>query len=338
MTIPRHHSSKTELAQYLLLGIPTIGLMAFGIYLANQWLDVLSDHWIIQSTFFSAGIIASIFCFARRLRFVTLTAVFIALFFIIQHLSAGLLNGEFLSFFFNVSFTNYFVLFTLGWIAGYGFSRSRFITMAWSILLLAVLLLVIAHISKPSSVSFIWSATPVLVFVVYIIYIAELLRNMNENQTRFGLFISRKLIAFGLMLGLILFSALSLLKPELNTIEKQWEQGGKPKEENDKQSSLTRNDGMGRNTQSSMGLQGFNNRANKDSVLFVAKLDNYFQDSDVPNPLYFVSDYYTKFDTLTQTFETDTLRPYDDLFKPDLLSIPLYHTLQDSSVLKNSLA
>ena len=337
MTIPRHHSSKTEMAQYILLGLPTIALMAFGIYLANQWLEVLSNQWMLQSIFFASGIFSSIFCFARRLRFITLTSLFIISFFVIHQLAARLLAGEFENFFFTIGFTNYFVLFTSGWIAGYGFSRSRFMTMVWAITLMSVLVFVIANISKPTQSSIVLSSVPVLVYVVYIIYIAELLRNINENQTRFGFFITRRILTFGLLLALIMLSALNLLNPEFNTIEKEWEQGGKPKQENEKQGSLTRNDGMGKSTQSSMGLQGFNNRANKDSVLFVAKLDNYFPDSDVPNPLYFVSDYFTRFDTITQTFETDTLRPYDDLFRPDLLSIPLYYTKEDSSVLERSM-
>ncbi|HSK13446.1 MAG TPA: transglutaminase domain-containing protein, partial [Phnomibacter sp.] len=114
--------------------------------------------------------------------------------------------------------------------------------------------------------------------------------------------------------------------------------GGKPKESNERQNSLTRNDGMGTSTQNSMGLQGFNNRANKDSLVFVAKLDHFFPDDETPNPLYFVSDYYTYFDTLTQTFEIDTLRPYNDLFTPDLLSLPLYFTQEDTTVLRNGLS
>jgi transglutaminase-like putative cysteine protease len=142
---------------------------------------------------------------------------------------------------------------------------------------------------------------------------------------------------FSVLFGSILLFALSLLKTEFTTIEKEWENGGKPRQDNERQNSLTRNDGMGTSTQKSMGLQGFNNRANKDSVMFVAKLDNFFPETEVPNPLYFVSDYYTRFDTISQSFETDSLRPYNDLFQPDLLSMPLYYTAEDTAVLAKSL-
>lgn len=338
MTIPRHHSLKTEYAQYLLLALPTIALMTFGIYLCSQWLDFLSDRWILISAFFSVGIFASLFCFARRLRFVTISFLFLLIFTFVTWLSQKILTGEFDSFNFGAGFNNFLVLFAAGWISGYGFSRSRFITVAWAVILLSVLLLVIAQISQPAQSSIIWSAAPVMVYVVYIIYISELLRNVNQNQTRFGWFVLRKILTFGLLFGTILIAAIYLMKPEFKTIEKQWGEGGNPKKDNQNKYSLTREDGMGKTIQSSMGLQGFNNRANKDSLLFVARLDNFFSGSDIPNPLYFVSDYYTRFDSIAQSFETDTLRPFDDLFRPDLLSLPLYYTSQDSSVIEKTMA
>jgi hypothetical protein len=71
-------------------------------------------------------------------------------------------------------------------------------------------------------------------------------------------------------------------------------------------------------------------------LVFVAKLDNYFPDGKSPNPLYFTSLYYTKFDTSTQTFETDDKMPFNDLFKPNPSKIPLYFAKTDSSVIRNT--
>src|SRR4051812_44014589 len=74
-------------------------------------------------------------------------------------------------------------------------------------------------------------------------------------------------------------------------------------------------------------------------LVFVAKLDNFLPDGITPNPLYFTAYYYTKFDTLTQTFEMDTAHmPSKDLFKPDPSKIPLYFTRTDSTVIKNTRA
>ncbi len=338
MSIPRHHSTKKEWAQYMLLGLPTAIWMAYAIFLANQWLAVLSNNWIWQSIAFATGLGLAIYSFARRLRFITLTLVCLGLMAGIKWAAQFISPEEFDAFFFVISANNYFTLFLAGWIAGYGFSRSRFFTIFWAVLVLAVLLVVIASITAPMRKALIIPTVPVLVYVAYIIYTGEFIRNMNEDQSGFKWFVARKIIAFGILMTLVISIALQMLKPEWNTIEKEWENGGKPKEKNERQNSLTRNDGQGTSTQTSMGLQGFNNRANKDSLLFVAKLDNYFEDGITPNPLYFISDYFTLFDSLTQTFEIDTLRPYNDLFKPNLTALPLYFPLEDTGVLSKSMS
>ncbi len=337
MKVPRHHSKRIESTQYLLLGLPTVALMSFGIFLANEWLPLLNNHWYFQSTAFAAGVFLAIFSFARRLRFITLSVAFLLLAFIIKNFSDVLMPEEFEGFFFVIGLNNYLVLFLTGWLAGYGFSRSRFFTIFWAIIILAALMLIIANISAPLQKAILIASVPVVFYVAYIIYTGELLRNMNEDQTGFGWFVMRRIFMFSILFTGILIIALNLLKTDFTTIEKEWENGGKLKQDNERQNSLTRNDGMGTSTQKSMGLQGFNNRANKDSVMFVAKLDNFFPETEVPNPLYFISDYYSKFDTLAQEFETDSLRPYNDLFQPDLLSLPLYYTEEDTSVLRKSL-
>jgi len=45
---------------------------------------------------------------------------------------------------------------------------------------------------------------------------------------------------------------------------------------------------------------------------------------------------FTKFDTLTQTFERDSLMPDNDLFRPDPSKIPLYFAKTDLNVIKNT--
>lgn len=336
MNLPRHHSNRKEFSQYLLLGLPTVAFMAFGLFMANKWLPLLNLGWVTQSVAFAGGLFFAIFCFARRLRFVTLSLAIAGAMYAIHTMAEALLPKEFDGYFFIIGANNYFVLFLAGWLAGFGFSRSRFFTVLWSISVLASLILIIANISAPMQKAIMLASVPVVFYVGYIIYTGELLRNMNEDQTGFRWFVFRRILSFTVLFAIILSIALNMMKAEFSTIEKEWEDGGKPKQENERQSSLTRNDGMGTSTQKSMGLQGFNNRANKDSVMFVARLDNFFPDSDMPNPLYFVSDYYTRYDSLSQDFETDSLRPYNDLFQPDLLSMPLYYTLEDSGVLKNA--
>src|SRR5690606_30110058 len=79
------------------------------------------------------------------------------------------------------------------------------------------------------------------------------------------------------------------------------------------------------------------NLGRSNEPLFAAHIDNFFPDSDVPNPLYLTAFYYAKFDTLTETFEKDSLMPDKDLFEPNLTTIPLFSIREDSSVLSYAL-
>jgi transglutaminase-like putative cysteine protease len=313
-------------------------LLAFGIFLANHWLAALQNQWVVQSIAFGLGLGLSIFSFARRLRFISLSMVLLLSTLAMLSIVEVFFPGEFSAFFLKAKVYPLIFLFGSGWLAGYGFSRSRLITSVWVVLLFAMLILVIASIAPPERKTLLLYSIPVLVYMVYILYTSELLRKMNEYQTGFSGFLAKRLGGVAIFAGILLAVAIWLLRTDFLQIEKDWEQGGTPKENNERQNSLTRNDGMGTATQPSMGLSGSNNKNNKDSVLFVAKLDHFFDEGTTPNPLYFVSDYYTLFDTVSQAFTTDTLRPYNDLIQPDISRLPLYFSFEDTAVVRQSLA
>jgi len=337
MNLARYHSYKKLKAQVLLLGIPTVALMAYALQLANKFLDVFQHPVWLQTLAFATGLGAALYLMAYRFRWLPLTALLAGLYLFTQAVAQWLPLEEFDAFFFIIQANNYFFLLLLGWLTGYGFSRSRWLSVLWCVLVLTLMSLIIADTAQPSATGLTLFITPILAYTAYVLYTSELIRNMNEDQTGFTWFVTRRLAGLGLLLGLLFVLAWFQLRPSFLQVEKEWEKGGTPKENSEKQHSLTRNDGMGTSTSNSMGLQGFNNRANKDSLVFVAKLDNFFPDEVTPNPLYFVSDYYTRFDSLTQTFETDTLRPYNDLFSPDLTTMPLYFKQEDTAAVRNDL-
>src|SRR5690606_5006184 len=70
---------------------------------------------------------------------------------------------------------------------------------------------------------------------------------------------------------------------------------------------------------------------------FCAHIDNYFPGTEIPNPLYLTAFHFSKFDTLTETFERDSLMPSNDLFEPDPSKLSLFSTKTDSTVIKNSM-
>ena len=80
------------------------------------------------------------------------------------------------------------------------------------------------------------------------------------------------------------------------------------------------------------------NLGRSNELLFCAHIDNFFPGTETPNPLYLTAFYYTKFDTLTETFERDKTIPYNDLFEPDPSRLPVFFTQFDTNVIKNSLA
>lgn len=338
MLASRIHSFKKQIAQYLLLGLPTVLLAAYAIELANKYLALLQNNWMQQSLFFAGGMVAAFAIFARRYRFVPITViVLLAVVFAGRFISSGKL-GEFDAFFWSVKYNTAAVFAFAGWIVGYGFSRARFFSIAWSVFLLAAMAVVIATLSVVNTEIILTTFAPMLLYTFYIIYTSELIRNINEDDPTLLWQITKRLAGFVLIMLLLVLGLMKYYKPQFEMIEREWGGGSKQQENNNPSNSLTRNDGSGTTTNQSMGLSGFNNKANKDSVIFVAKLDNYFPDGKTPNPLYFTTDYYSKFDTETQNFEIDSLRPFNDLFSPDVSQVPLFFTKQDTTVLRNAMS
>ena len=337
MRIDRTHNVKKELAQYLLLALPTVLLIAYVLKMANQYFAFLENGWLRQTIDFGIGMVAAIFIFARRFRFLPFTAVLVATAVVAYKILGAVYVGEFDAFFWSIKFLNHIILFFAGWLVGYGLSRARFFSIFWSVLLLAAMLLVVSKITEIKTDAIIMAFAPLLAYSFYIIYTSELIRNMNDDEPLFAWFVLKRLLGFGVVIALILFALLGIFKKDFDAIEKEWGDGGKPKDGGVPKNSMTKNDGQGTTTQNSLGLNSFNNKANKDSVLFVAKLDNFFPDGKTPNPLYFTTDYFTRFDVETQSFEIDTLRPSNDLFSPDVSKVPLFFTKQDTSVIRKSM-
>jgi hypothetical protein len=87
-----------------------------------------------------------------------------------------------------------------------------------------------------------------------------------------------------------------------------------------------------------MGLGANNKRNSNPEPLFCAHIDSYFPGSEMANPLYLTSYHFTKFDTLTETFERDSTFSYNDEFVPDPSKIPLFFTFKDSTRLEREMA
>ncbi len=338
MKIGRVYSWKKVVAQLLLLVVPAVVFFFYLLWDVNRFYTILQNDWVKQGCYFTTGIVVANVFYSWRFRFVSTAGVLFLFYYAIYKYIGSISVGEFDSFYLSVQFIVFTFLFSLGWLAGFGFSRSRYFTIFWSVLLLVIEIVVVSKTADVKINVLISAFAPVLAYSFYTIYTAELIRNMNEEETRFGWFITKRITGFLLVLLVMFLVVFTVFKNDFKAIEKEW---------GNAQANYNKGDGKSENMNQQDKDGGISNKdqtklsgsLSKDKQLvFVAKLDNYFDDGKTPNPLYFTSCYYTKFDTLTQTFERDSVMPYNDLFEPDPSRIPLYFSKWDSTVIKNTFA
>lgn len=331
MKIQKLHSNKKIAAQLLLLILPACVVGAYMLWHINQYYSVLNNQWIKHTVFLSAGLITGCIFYNYRFRFITTFIPLILLLVIIGKIISTTITGEFSAFYASTNFFIFSFLFIIGWLIGWGFARPRYFPVILSAVLLAIQIIVVSKTTDITAQKLIIAFAPVLVFALYIIYTAELVRNMNDDEPAFAWFIGRKLIGFALVAGLLLVMIFSFFDKEFKAIEKEFGGEGTQQKEQDKESLTKQNKDGTVSNKKEMGMSG--GRRSSKRLVFIAKLDNFFPGTEDPNPLYFTYDYFTRFDTLTQTLETDSLMPSNDLFQPDPSKIPLYFTQTDSSVL-----
>ena len=331
MEIEKLHSTKKIAAQLLLLILPACAIGAYMLWHINQYYSVLNNQWVKHTLYLAAGLITGSIFYNYRFRFISTFIPLLLLLLIISRVIRVVFTGEFTAFYAATDFFIFSFLFIAGWLIGWGFARLRYFPIILSAVLLAIQIIVVSKTTDITAQKLIIAFAPVLVFSLYIIYTAELVRNMNDDEPGFAWFIGRKLIGFAVVAAVLLIIIFSFFNKEFKAIEKEFGGGGKQEKEQDKESLTKQNKDGTLSNKKDMGMKG--GRKSSKRLVFIAKLDNYFPGTETPNPLYFTYDYFTKFDTLTQTLETDSLMPSNDLFQPDPSKIPLYFTQIDSSVL-----
>ena len=331
MKIEKLHSDKKIVAQLFLLIVPACVVGGYMLWHINQYYSVLNNQWLKHSIYLASGLITGGIFYNFRFRFISTIIPLILLLLIISKIISSTFTGEFSAFYAATDFFIFSFLFIAGWLIGWGFARLRYFPIILSCILLVIQIIVVSKTSDITAQKLIIAFAPVLVFALYIIYTGELVRNMNDDEPSFATFIGKKLIGFALVTTAILLLVFSFFNKEFKAIEKEFGGAGKQQKETDKESLTKENKDGTISNKKDMGMSG--GRKSSKRLVFIAKLDNYFTNSETPNPLYFTYDYFTKYDTLTQTLETDSLMPSNDLFHPDPSKIPLYFTQTDSSVL-----
>ena len=198
--------------------------------------------------------------------------------------------------------------------------------------MLTACILLIAKANTDSVYNLLRAFAPALIYSVYIVFTSEQIYSYKDKSQKFWWFLTRRLLFFGLLAGLLLGGVVYLMRTEIKETVANYGGGGQQGE-----NSMLKPDKDG-----NFDLKDYSrlrsNLGRNNELLFAAHINNYFPDSDIPNPLYLTAFYYTKFDTSTETFERDASIPYNDLFEPDPSKLPLFFTKTDSAVIRNSLA
>lgn len=331
MNIQRAAPVNELLAKLIFLILPTAAISYFLLVNVNQYYTILQSQAIQQTIYLAAGMgIAAVF-YSFRFRFLF---PFLALMATLYAIYKGLdqyESGEFDAFFIARQFQVFAILFTTGWLIGWGFIRLRY----WSVVIAATLLSAcIALIAKANSASvyaLLRAFTPALLYAIYIIFTAEQIYNYKDKSQKFWWFLTRRLAFFSVLAALLLGSVVFLMRGQIKETVANYGGGGK----------AGKGGMLKENKDGTFDLKDYSRLSSSLSrskeLLFCAHIDNFFPGTDIPNPLYLTAFYFTKFDTLTETFERDSTIPYNDLFEPDPSKVPLFYTKMDSSVIRNSL-
>jgi protein-glutamine gamma-glutamyltransferase len=346
MDIQRAAPVNELLAKLIFLILPTAHVSYFLIWNANQYFGIIGDphsglfsflpevnNMALQLTLFATlGMVGSAIFYSLRFRFLPTFLLLILGLYTIYKGVDSLATGEFDAFFISIQFLAFSILFTTGWLIGWGFIRLRYWSVLLSVTLLCACIFLIAKAKTDTVYTLMRSFTPALLYSVYIIFTAEQIYSYKDKSQKFWWFLSRRLVMFTALAALLLAGVYYRMQGEIKETVASFGGGGKA----GKNSMLKEKKDGTFDLKDYSRLQGSLGRNNE--LLFCAHIDNFFPGTDIANPLYLTAFYYTKFDTLTETFERDSTIPYNDLFEPDPSKLPLFFTKTDSSVIKNSLS
>ena len=331
MNIQRAAPANELLAKLIFLMLPT----AVVAYLLINHLIVVesvigNDAWK-QCLYFSVAMGASALFYALRFRFLPTFLLLVGGFFLFAKGIYSYANGEFSAIYLRRAFLVFAWLFSLGWLCGWGFLRKRYWSIGAAAFFLVANIFLISKEQIDTESKLYWAYVPAIAYAVYIIFAAEQIYSYQDKAKRFWWYMSSRLGGFLVVAGLMLWGIIWLNRGRIKDTVANYGGGGKGGN-----SAMMKRDsnGNGHVLVDSMQLKGQLGRSNE--LLFCAHIDNYFPGTDIPNPLYLTSFYYTKFDNSTETFERDKNLPKNDLFLPDPSSLSLFQTKEDRSVIDAS--
>lgn len=306
-----------------IIGDPTSGLLSF--------LPTINNISLLFTLVFAFGMGSSAIFYTFRFRFLVPFLGLALLCWLVYKSIDTLAVGEFDAFFLSVQFQSFSIIFLLGWLAGWGFLRLRYFSIFLAAAFLAAFIFLIAKSKVATVTQLLLLFSPTILYAIYIVFTAEQLYNLKENTRKYWWLLTRRLVLFTVFSLMVMGGILYLLRAEIKETVANYGGGGKQGQN----SMLKKNKDGSFDLEQYTRLRGSLGRNNE--LLFAAHIDNYFPNTDIPNPLYLTAFHYTLFDTLTETFERDKQIPKNDLFEPKPNKIPLFFTQYDSSVIRNAM-
>lgn len=330
MRIQRATPVNEFLAKLIFLILPTALVGYFLLENLTDYFSFLQNSSYKWTLFLTAGMGSSALFHSFRFRALVPFAALIFLIILGYKGIDTLALGEFDQPVLEANYKVLSTLFILGWITGWGFIRLRYWSIFLSAAVLAACIYVIAKFNTDTVEHLTGAFAPAVLYSVYIVFASEQIYGYGDKSEKFWWFLTRRLSAFVLLALLLMGGVYLLMEKEIKETVANY--GGKGEE--------GLNNMLKKKPDGSFDLKNYSqlrsSLGRSNELLFCARIDNYFEGTDIPNPLYLTAFYYTKFDTATETFERDSLIPLNDLFEPDPASIPLFASRSDSSVLKNS--
>ena len=324
---------KDTLAKTLFLVLPTMLVCFFILWTAAQFYAVLMEQQYLQhALFLEGGILVAVLFYSFRFRFVSTFLVLLLFLYFIYVAMDHTVFGSVDMFFVTVQFMIFALLFAVGWLLGWGFSRKRYFPVIAAGLFFFISILMMVKQSGLEVRGLLWAFVPVLLYTIYIIYAVQVIYNHKDLSQPYWGYLLRRLGTFLVLSALLLTGIVWYYEDDLKKAVEEAGGGGKT----GANSMLQREkDGTARMRDRNQ-LSG--NQSRGKQLMFVAHIKNFFPGTEEsPNPLYLTAFYYSRFDEETETFERDKNIPRSDLFLPNPGNIPLYFTKTDSSVLQDAL-
>ncbi len=337
ITLQKNTTFVNNLAKVVLLAIPTLAIMYFLFWNVGSYYTIIQNQSTKHTIYFGTGLLSALLFYAFRFRFITTTPIlFLLLYLLYKSMDTWSANfGEFDAFFYTIQCLLFAILFSAGWLVGWALQRLKYFPIFFSTLLLVASIFIVAKTGGFNYLQFIKLFIPILAYCLYLLFTTQQLKNYQANSILFWKKYSIRLIAF---LSLLLLFSLIIVAALRNDIEGKIMESKGTAKGNKTNGVSTVNKNNETEMTGGLSLEGNSGSSKNKELIFCAHIENFFEGTDVPNPLYMTTYHYTKFDTLSETFERDPAMPFNDEFLPEPGNMPLFSIAKDSTKIKNALS